>query len=349
VRGSLEPIATTEAIRQALPFSQPSLARGEGASCASVSRMNQVVLLTHAAGFDHDTGPGHPERIGRLRAVWQALEGPEFALLLREEAPAATREQLRRVHPEQHIDRVLDTRPGGNALVRLDPDTVMSAGSAEAALRAAGGAVAAVDAVLGALVRAAFVATRPPGHHAEPDRAMGFCLFSNAAIAAHHARAAWGKQRVAVLDFDVHHGNGTQAVAWDDGDFFFGSSHQFPFYPGTGAAGEAGAHGQIVNVPLSSGSGSAAFRSAWASRILPALDAFAPEAIIVSAGFDAHRDDPLGGLMLDEDDFAWVTARLLEAAGRHTGGRIVSLLEGGYDLDALAASAATHVRGLMAG
>jgi acetoin utilization deacetylase AcuC-like enzyme len=311
--------------------------------------MNQVLLLTHRAGLDHDTGPGHPERVGRLRVVWQALEAPDFAPLLREEAPAATREQLGRVHPPHHIATVLDTRPEGRALARLDPDTVMSAGSAEAALRAAGGAVAAVDAVLGGRARAAFVATRPPGHHAEPDRAMGFCLFSNAAIAAHHARAAWGKQRVAVLDFDVHHGNGTQAVAWDDADFFFGSSHQFPFYPGTGAAGEAGAHGQIVNVPLSSGSGSAAFRSAWSNHILPALDAFAPEAIIVSAGFDAHRDDPLGGLMLDKDDFAWVTARVLEAAGRYTGGRIVSLLEGGYDLDALAASAAIHVRGLMAG
>jgi acetoin utilization deacetylase AcuC-like enzyme len=206
-----------------------------------------------------------------------------------------------------------------------------------------------VDAVMADRARAAFVATRPPGHHAEPERAMGFCLFSNAAIAAHHARAAWGKQRVAVVDFDVHHGNGTQAVAWDNPDFFFGSSHQFPFYPGTGSTGETGAHGQIVNAPLAAGSGSAAFRAAWTDRILPALDAFAPDCLIISAGFDAHRDDPLGGLELDEADFAWITARIVESARRHTGGRIVSLLEGGYDLDALAASAAAHVQGLMAG
>jgi acetoin utilization deacetylase AcuC-like enzyme len=308
-----------------------------------------VLLLTHEAGLRHETGPGHPERVARLRAVTQALAAPEFAALLREAAPEATREQLGRVHPARYIDAVLDTRPAGAALVRLDPDTVMSAGSAEAALRGAGGAVAAVDAVQSGRVRAAFVATRPPGHHAEPDRAMGFCLFSNAAIAAHHARAAWGRQRVAVLDFDVHHGNGTQAVAWDDADFFFGSSHQYPFYPGTGSTSETGIAGQIVNAPLAARSGRAAFEAAWMGRILPALDAFAPDCIIVSAGFDAHRDDPLAQLELDEADFAWITAAIMAAAARHTEGRIVSLLEGGYDLDALAASAAAHVLALMAG
>ncbi len=306
-----------------------------------------VLLLTHPAGLEHDTGPGHPERIARLRAVTAALAAPEFDALIREEAPAATRDQLGRVHPAAYIDRVLGTKPAPGQRVRLDPDTVMSAGSAEAALRGAGGAIAAVDAVQSGRVRAAFVATRPPGHHAEPDRPMGFCLFSNAAIAAHHARAAWGRQRVAVLDFDVHHGNGTQAVAWDDADFFFGSSHQYPFYPGSGALAETGVAGQIVNAPLAAYSGRSAFEAAWTGRILPALDAFAPDCIIVSAGFDAHRDDPLAQLELDVADFAWITGAIMAAANRHTQGRIVSLLEGGYDLDALAASTAAHVHTLM--
>jgi acetoin utilization deacetylase AcuC-like enzyme len=307
-----------------------------------------VLLLSNPAGLEHETGPGHPERIARLRAVSAALDAPEFAGLIREEAPAATRDQLGRVHPAAYIDRVLGTRPAPGKLVRLDPDTVMSAGSAEAALRGAGGAVAAVDAVQSGRVRAAFVATRPPGHHAEPERAMGFCFFSNAAIAAHHARAAWGRQRVAVLDFDVHHGNGTQAVAWNDADFFFGSSHQYPFYPGTGGLGETGIAGQIVNAPLAAYSGRTAFEAAWTGRILPALDRFAPDCIIVSAGFDGHRDDPLAQLELEAEDFAWITRAIMRAADRLTEGRIVSLLEGGYDLDALAASAAAHVRTLLA-
>ncbi len=307
-----------------------------------------VLLLSTAAGLAHETGPGHPERPARIRAVAAALAAPEFDGLIREEAPPATRAQLGRVHPEAYIDRVLATKPAPGRLTRFDADTVMSAGSAEAALRAAGGAIAGVDAVQSGRARAAFVATRPPGHHAEPDRPMGFCLFSNAAIAAHHARAAWGRQRVAVLDFDVHHGNGTQAVAWDDADFFFGSSHQFPFYPGTGAAGETGVAGQIVNAPLAAHSGRAAFEAAWTGRILPALDAFAPDCIIVSAGFDAHRDDPLAQLELEAEDFAWITGAIMAAADRHTEGRIVSVLEGGYDLDALAASVAAHVRRLLA-
>lgn len=308
-----------------------------------------VLLLTHASGLGHDTGPGHPERIERLRAVSAALAAPAFARLLRAEAPAASEAQLRLAHPQSHIDRILGTQPAPGQIARLDPDTVMSAGSATAALHAAGGAIAAVDAVETGQAARAFVATRPPGHHAEPDRAMGFCLFSNAAIAALHARAAHGRQRVAVVDFDVHHGNGTQAIAWNDAAFFFGSSHQFPLYPGTGAAQERGAHGQIVNAPLAAGSGRAAFEAAWSGRILPALDAFRPEAIIISAGFDAHRDDPLAGLTLAAEDFAWVTDAILAIADRHTGGRVVSLLEGGYDLDALASSAAAHVRQLLAG
>ena len=306
-----------------------------------------VLLLSHPSSLEHDTGPGHPERVARIRAVTAALAVPEFDALIREEAPAATREQLGRVHPGAYIDRVLKARPPRGGLIHIDPDTVMSAGSAEAALRGAGGAVAAVDAVQSGRFQTAFVATRPPGHHAEPDRSMGFCLFSNAAIAARHARAAWGRQRVAVLDFDVHHGNGTQAVAWNDADFFFGSTHQYPFYPGTGAVTETGIAGQIVNAPLAAYSGRAAFEHAWKARILPALDAFAPDCIIVSAGFDAHRDDPLAQLELEAEDFAWVTGAIMAAAGRLTQGRIVSLLEGGYDLEALAACAAAHVRTLM--
>ncbi|HEX3983389.1 MAG TPA: histone deacetylase family protein [Acidisoma sp.] len=306
-----------------------------------------VLLLTHPSGLAHDTGPGHPERIARLRAVEAALAGPDFDRLIREQAPASTEAQLQLAHPQSHIDRVLKTHPAEGRFTRLDPDTVMSPGSAEAALHAAGGAIAAIDAVESGRAGRAFVATRPPGHHAEPARAMGFCLFSNAAIAALHARAAWGRQRVAVVDFDVHHGNGTQAIAWNDADFFFGSSHQYPFYPGTGGADETGAHGQIVNAPLAAGSSRAAFEAAWTGRILPALDAFAPETIVISAGFDAHRDDPLAEIMLETEDFAWVTDAILAMARRHTAGRVVSLLEGGYDLDALAASTAAHVRRLL--
>ena len=308
-----------------------------------------VLLLTHPSGLAHDTGPGHPERIARLRAVEAALSREEFAALIREEAPAASEAQLRLVHSPRHIGRILGTRPGPGEFIHIDPDTVMSAGSATAALHAAGGAIAAIDAVESGRAARAFVAVRPPGHHAEPARAMGFCLFSNAAIAALHARAAWGRKRVAVLDFDVHHGNGTQMVAWEDPDFFFGSSHQYPFYPGTGGADETGIAGQIVNAPLAAGTGRAAFEAAWAGRILPALDAFAPDSIILSAGFDAHRNDPLAQLELDVADFAWITDAILTLAARHTGGRIVSLLEGGYDLDALAASTAAHVRRLIAG
>jgi acetoin utilization deacetylase AcuC-like enzyme len=308
-----------------------------------------VLLLTHPSGFLHDTGPGHPERIARLRAVEAALAAPGFQPLIREEAPAATEEALRRAHPQSYIDLVLGTLPGPDELVRLDPDTVMSAASAEAALHAAGAAVAAIDAVESGRVLRAFVACRPPGHHAEPDRAMGFCLFANASIAALHARAQWGRQRIAVVDFDVHHGNGTQAIAWEDGDFFFGSSHQYPFYPGTGAADERGAQGQIVNAPLAAGACRAEFQAAWEERILPALDAFRPDCLIISAGFDAHRDDPLAQIELEAEDFAWVTEAILTIAARHTEGRVVSLLEGGYDLDALAASVAAHVRALMNG
>jgi acetoin utilization deacetylase AcuC-like enzyme len=228
----------------------------------------------------------------------------------------------------------------------LDPDTVVSAGSWEAALRATGAAIHAVDQVAGGHVNNAFCAIRPPGHHAEPSRAMGFCLFNSVAVAALHARAVHGAKRVAVIDFDVHHGNGTQDAFWTDKDLFYGSTHQMPLFPGTGALDETGV-GNICNAPLKPGDGSEAFRAAYEERILPALDAFAPDFLLVSAGFDAHLKDPLAQIRLLEPDFAWVTEKLLEAAAKHTGGKLVSTLEGGYDLDALADSTAVHVQTLM--
>lgn len=306
-----------------------------------------VALFTHPACLEHDPGGWHPECPDRLRAVLRALEAPEFSTLLRETAPAATLAQLGRVHPEKYISALLAIRPGPGQTVPLDPDTVMSAGSAEAALRAAGGAAAAVDAVMEGWARAAFVAVRPPGHHAEPNRAMGFCLFNNVAVAAQQARARWRVKRVAVVDFDVHHGNGTEAAFAPDPDLFYGSSHQYPCYPGTGAATMRGVADNVVNVPLAPGSNGGAFRIAWERAILPALERFAPELLIVSAGFDAHYADPLAELRLDVADFVWLTERLLECASRHCRDRIVSVLEGGYDLDALAASTSAHMRALM--
>ncbi len=306
-----------------------------------------VVLIAHDACLAHDTGPWHPECPDRLRAVLRALEDEAFHALLREQAPLATEEQLARVHPDRHLRMILDLACAPGESIALDPDTVFSAGSRDAALRAAGGAIHAVDAVMDGWARRAFVAVRPPGHHAERERAMGFCLFGNAAVAARHAQARWGLKRVAVVDFDVHHGNGTQDVFHDDPDLFYASSHQFPCYPGTGAARERGIAGNVVNAPLPPGAGGGAFRAVWLSNILPALDRFAPELLIVSAGFDAHKADPLAQLRLETADFGWVTEELVRVATRHCGGRLVSVLEGGYDLDALAASAAVHVHTLL--
>ncbi len=306
-----------------------------------------VLLLTHRACLDHDPGPYHPECPDRLRAVLRALDSEEFAELIRGEAPQATVEQLCRVHPRDYVEAILAIRPEPDDRVALDGDTLMSWGSAEAALRAAGAACAAVDAVLGGEVRRAFCATRPPGHHAEPRRPMGFCLFSNAAIAARHAQAAHGVDRVAVVDFDVHHGNGTQAAFEAEPGLFYASSHQWPLYPGTGDPRERGVAGNIVNATLPPGADGEAFRAAWRDRVLPALDAFAPGLILVSAGFDAHARDPLAQLRVREADFGWLTAGICALAERHCGGHVVSLLEGGYDLDALAASAAAHLRALL--
>ena len=304
-----------------------------------------VALFTHPSALQHDTGAGHPECPDRVRAVLRALEAQEFAPLLREIAPKAPVAVLQPAHTVLHIDFIL-TLPQ-DRLTFIDGDTVFSPGSLDAALHAAGGACAAVDAVMEGWAKAAFVAMRPPGHHAESNRVMGFCLFNNAAIAAYHARARWGLTRIAVVDFDVHHGNGTQNIFWPDADLFYASSHQFPCYPGTGTAQERGSAGNIVNAPLAPGAGSAEFRAAWSDTIIPALNAFAPELLIISAGFDAHAADPLAQLRLREADFTWITQALLEVADQHCPGRVVSLLEGGYDLTALAASAAAHMRALM--
>lgn len=302
-------------------------------------------LYTHPACLQHDTGPGHPESPARLAAVLHALDHDRFAALDRIEAPRATREQLLRVHRAGHVERILDAAPASD-LLQLDEDTVMSPGSAEAALHAAGAMVAAVDAVIADECRHAFCAVRPPGHHATPDHAMGFCLFNNVAIAAAHALAAHGLKRVAIADFDVHHGNGTQAIFEREPRVLFVSSHQSPLYPETGREDERGV-GNIVNGCLSAGDGSYAFRELWDGLLLPRLHAFKPQLVLVSAGFDAHRDDPLAGLQLGSEDYAWITAKLVELARAHAGGRLVSTLEGGYSPAALAASAAAHIEELM--
>ncbi|MBI4184279.1 MAG: histone deacetylase family protein [Proteobacteria bacterium] len=302
-------------------------------------------VYSHPSFARHETGIAHPERPDRLRAVMRALEAEPFQDLVRVEAPRATVEQVALVHPKEYVEAILEAVPEAG-LVALDADTVISPGSGEAALHAVGAAVAAVDAVARGEARNAFCAVRPPGHHAERTRPMGFCLFNNVAIGALHARAAHGLGRVAVVDFDVHHGNGTQHAFERDANLFYASSHEYPLFPGTGARGERGV-GNIVNVPLDPLSGSAEFRAAYGDEILPALDRFRPEFLLVSAGFDAHADDPLASLRLGVEDFAWVTRELLAVANRHAGGRVVSTLEGGYNLDALGRSAAAHVEALM--
>ncbi len=305
-----------------------------------------TLIFTHQACLSHDPGANHPESPARLQAVLDALKSPAFAQCKWHEAPRAVPAQLALVHPGDYAERILAAVPASNGYA-LDPDTVLSPGSGEAALRAAGALVAAVDAVMAGDGDNAFCAVRPPGHHAEPNRPMGFCVFNNAAIGALHARRNHGLERVAVVDFDVHHGNGTQAMFARDPSLFYASTHQFPYYPGTGAADETGV-GNLVNVPLAPFSGSAEFRAAMTGTILPALSAFDPGFIIISAGFDAHQNDPLAQLGLTEADYGWVTAELLQVANQTCAGRVVSTLEGGYDLGALAASVGAHVSALMA-
>ena len=266
--------------------------------------------------------------------------------LVRDQAPMAEMESLIRAHPEDYVVGLRDMCPR-EGMVRIDEDTVMSPASYEAASRGAGGAVKAVDEVMLGKASNAFVAMRPPGHHAERRRAMGFCFFNNAAVAARHAQARHGAERVAIFDWDVHHGNGTQDIFWNDRSVLYCSTHEAPLYPGTGALNETGEHGTIVNAPLNAGDGSETFREAVETAILPRIDRFAPDLILISAGFDAHWRDPLASLNLTETDFAWATRRLMDLADRHCGGRIVSVLEGGYDLEGLAKSAAFHLDALM--
>ena len=307
-----------------------------------------TLLITHPACLNHLNPSGHPERPDRLRAIDRALEHERFQNLARVEAPAADHETIALCHPMDYVTAIRDATPK-NGLARLDADTSMSPGSFDAALRAAGGATFAVDEVMAGKARNAFVATRPPGHHTETARPMGFCLFNNAAIAARHARKRHGIARAAVVDFDVHHGNGSQDIFWSDATVMYGSTHQMPLYPGTGAVSERGEHNTVVNAPLRPGDGGKQFRDAFETVILPRLRDFQPELIVISAGFDAHMRDPLANLNLLEADFEWATQKLLATADACANGRVVSVLEGGYDLQGLANSVAAHVAALMQG
>lgn len=303
-----------------------------------------TALITHADCLGHETPDGHPEQVARLERILEALKDKD---LTRVNAPLVAEDDLLRVHPKSHIEAIRAASPTRGA-VPLDADTWMSPGTLAAAHRAAGGAVRAVDLVLSGEMRNAFVATRPPGHHAERETTMGFCLFGNVAVAAKYALDHHGLNRVAVVDFDVHHGNGTQDLLEDEPRAFFSSSHQYPLWPGTGAAHEIGPHDMILNVPLPPRTGGAVFRREYEAKVFPRVRASKPDLILVSAGFDAHRADPLADLMLETEDFRWVTERLCDLADELCGGRLVSCLEGGYDLDALAESVAAHVDILIA-
>jgi acetoin utilization deacetylase AcuC-like enzyme len=305
-----------------------------------------TLLLTHRASLDHLTPPGHPERPDRIRAVDQVLGESRFEKLVRAESPEGTLELVRLCHDAHYVEELRRVAPD-KGLIYLDGDTSMSPGTWEAVMRGVGGAVAATDAVMSGAADNAFVAMRPPGHHAETARPMGFCFFDHAAIAARHAQRKYGIARAAVVDFDVHHGNGTQDIFWADPTLMYCSTHQMPLFPGTGASGERGEHDTIVNAPLAPNDGAAKFRAAFEHLILPQLTKFAPELIIISAGFDAHRRDPLANINLDAEDFGWVTRKLMDVAHASAGGRLVSVLEGGYDLQGLKESVAAHVTALM--
>jgi len=307
-----------------------------------------TLLISHPACLNHETPAGHPERADRLRAIEQALEDEKFQSLAREQAPLGELETIALCHPMDYIEAIQDASPQ-QGLVRLDADTTMSPGTLEAALRCVGGGILAVDEVVNRKAANAFVATRPPGHHAETSRPMGFCLFNNAAIAARYAQKKHGLGRIAIVDFDVHHGNGSQDIFWADKSVMYCSTHEMPLYPGTGATSERGEHNTIVNAPLSAGDGGNEFREAMEVAILPRLRDFKPELLVISAGFDAHTRDPLANLNLVEADYSWVTKELMAVADQYADGRIVSLLEGGYDLQGLSRSVAAHVSALMTG
>ncbi len=304
-------------------------------------------LYTHPIFLEHITPTGHPERPDRLRAIERILDDEAFAALDRQEAPMGDESTVLYCHPRDFVERVRKAIPSDGIAV-IDSDTVASPKTWQAALTAIGAANAAVDDVFTGKADNVFVAARPPGHHAEKTTAMGFCLFNTAAIAARYAQEKHGVERVAIVDWDVHHGNGTQDIFWDDPSVLYCSTHQMPLYPGTGARNETGA-GNIVNAPLAPATGSDIFREAFHTRVLPAIDSFAPDLVIISAGFDAHHRDPLAEINLVEDDFDWATGQLMDRARRHSSNRLVSLLEGGYDLHGLAFSVAAHVGRLMKG
>jgi acetoin utilization deacetylase AcuC-like enzyme len=305
-----------------------------------------TLYLCHPAALDHQTPPGHPERPDRIRAIERTLADERFASLIREPAPMGTSQMAALAHPETYVKAIEEVAPKAG-MIAIDADTTMSPGSYEAVMRAVGAAVHAVDEVMAGRAKNAFSAMRPPGHHAERTRAMGFCFFNNAAIAARHAQQAHGAERVAIVDWDVHHGNGSQDIFWSDPTVMYSSTHQMPLYPGTGGVSERGEHDNIVNAPLRPGDGGDVFREALESSILPRLESFGPDLIVISAGFDAHWRDPLANLSLKEADFAWATQKLVALAEKRCRGRLVSLLEGGYDLEGLSGSVAAHVGVLM--
>lgn len=307
-----------------------------------------TLVYSHSACLEHKPGPSHPESPERLKAVLNALQSPEFSDLKWQDAPMGTREQVVLVHTPDFFDQVEFNAPASGYMPLDGGDTVMSPGSWEAVMRCVGAACAGVDAVLNADAHNVFCATRPCGHHAEPDRAMGFCIFNQAAIAAAYAYEVHKLERVAVIDFDVHHGNGTQAAFFNRPEMMYASSHQSPLYPGTGSKKETGVANNIVNVPLPPGCNSELFRTRIEAEMLPAIRAFNPELIIISAGFDAHHSDPLAGLNLQDDDYSWITEKLMQIADETCQGRIVSILEGGYSLGGLASSTKAHVKALMA-
>ncbi len=305
-----------------------------------------TLYLSHPDSRLHLTPPGHPERVERLEAIQRVLDDPRFAGLTRENAPLATLDAARLAHSNRHVDAIAAASPS-QGIVQLDPDTWMSPGSLDAALLAIGAAERAVAAVLAGEASNAFCGLRPPGHHAEIDRPMGFCLFNQAAVAARRAIRDHGLQRVAIIDWDVHHGNGTQDIFWSDPSVLYVSTHEHPLYPGTGAASERGEHDNIVNLPLAAGTDGPTYRQVFAQSVVPRVEAFRPDLVIISAGFDAHRRDPLANLALAAEDFGWMTRALMDVADRCCGGRVVSILEGGYDLPALGGSVAAHVEMLM--
>jgi len=307
-------------------------------------------LYEHPIFLEHITPEGHPERPDRLRSLNIALEHPNFERLVRKQAPQANEDAVLLAHPESHLLSVMRQIPEEEGEInRIEADTYASPKSLQAALTGIGAAMAAVDDVFKGEADNVFVASRPPGHHAETEKAMGFCLFNNAAIAARHAQKVHGAERVAIVDWDVHHGNGTQDIFWNDTSVLFCSTHQMPLYPWSGDKNETGVKNNVANAPLSPNTGSDHFREAFKSRVLPAIADFSPDLIIISAGFDAHHRDPLAQINLVGEDFDWATGRILEMADKYAGNRVVSLLEGGYDLEGLAESAAMHILRMMKG